>query len=86
MFDAGGTCSRQPWLERELGREVGREMLIYRKLPHRKEMGRQEADTATWVQADKESLKEGFFGNHQDLEVKEKESDVNNNGGVPKQS
>lgn len=46
----------------------------------------QEADTATWVQADKESLREGFFGNHQDLEVKEKESDVNNNGGVPKQS
>lgn len=61
-------------------------MLIYRKLTHRNEMWRQEADTATWVQVDKETLKESFFRKHQHSEVKEKESDVNNNAGVPKQS
>lgn len=70
----------------QLGREARHEMFIYRKLTPQNERWGQEADTATWAQVDKESLKEGFLENHQDLEGKEKESDVNNNGGVPKQS
>ena len=61
-------------------------MLIHRKLTQQKEMWKQEADAATPTPAEKESLIERFFRTHQHLEVKENGRDVNNNGGVPKQS
>lgn len=70
----------------QLGREVGHDMFIYRKPAHQSELRRQEADTATRVQGNKESLKERFFENHHQVEVKEKESDMNNKGGVPEQN